>query len=222
MALWWKKYMDSEERELEEDLKRRKAEFEQQMAERKELDKYMRKQARKERLLSRPGGSFESKKKKAHYDWLGSLPPQAHMAYQQEQERRRQRKKKKKRPYLQRATVASPRRYTHDGKPIHQNQVGVSGAPQFMNLQQMGYHSPENLGFHRSRAQDMQFSPIEQRNLRNMQFQNAAIQQQAMRARASQPMFQAQREQARMLTELLRDADPAIRGQWLERLGGGR
>ncbi len=43
----------------------RRMEFKQQMKERKELDKYLRKQARKDRLFSRPKGSFKSKKKKA-------------------------------------------------------------------------------------------------------------------------------------------------------------
>ena len=91
MALWWKKYMDSEERDLEEDLKRRKAEFKQQMAEMKEMDKYERKKARKERLLSRPGGSFKSKKKKAHWAWLAELEqksPQAAAYYRYTQERK--------------------------------------------------------------------------------------------------------------------------------------
>ena len=83
--------MDSEERDLEEDLKRRKAEFKQQMAEMKEMDKYERKKARKERLLSRPGGSFKSKKKKAHWAWLAELEqksPQAAAYYRYTQERK--------------------------------------------------------------------------------------------------------------------------------------
>lgn len=139
----------------------RQMEFKQQMKERKELDKYMRKQARKERLLSRPGGSFKSKKKKAHWAWLAELEqksPQAAAYYRYTQERKgakkrwkSEQKRRRKAGAIQRSADESDgnrnRLYTHDGKPIRHTKVGMSGAPQFMSLASMGYKSPGQLGF---------------------------------------------------------------------------
>tara|TARA_R100000808_G_C2153787_1_gene164337 strand:+ start:142 stop:1281 length:1140 start_codon:yes stop_codon:yes gene_type:complete len=156
---WYDKYVDGTAvmggggMSPQQALNIRRMEFKQQMKERKELDKYLRKQARKDRLFSRPKGSFKSKKKKAHWAWLADLEqksPQVAAYYAHLEQQRRWSKKKKKRPYLQRSQAASPSneaRYTHDGKPILHSKVGMSGAPQFASLASMGYKSPAQMGF---------------------------------------------------------------------------
>lgn len=98
----------------------RKMEFEQQMEEQKERDKYIQKMERRERRRNRKSISKR-------------MGPQ------------KKRKRPKPAPYIQRSPVGGGNRnklYTWDGKPIRQQQVGMSGAPQFQNLAQMGYMHP--------------------------------------------------------------------------------
>lgn len=100
----------------------RKMEFEQQMKEQKERDKYIQKMERRERRRNRkPISKRMGPKKRASA--------------------------RVKRPWKNTDAVAPPPMYTYDGKPIRHHQVGMSGAPQFQNLAQMGFQSPQQMGF---------------------------------------------------------------------------
>lgn len=163
----------------EEALEIRRMEFEQQMAERKATDKYDRKMARKERIRNRPRGSFKSKRKRAHWNWLADLEqrsPQAAAYYRYTQQRKgaqsrwkAAQKRRRRSRGLQRSAVAAPRRYTHDGKPIRHTKVGMSGAPQFMNLSQAGYGTPSQMGVTPSWGPNYSQSKILQRLAINRQ-----------------------------------------------------
>lgn len=186
---WYDKYVDGTASmggggmSPQQALNIRQMEFKQQMEERKELDKYMRKQARKERIRNRPRGSFKSKKKKAHWAWLAELEqksPQAAAYYRYTQERKgaqkrwkSEQKRRRRAGALQRSAVGDLKKaqwiakmggpHAARHKEYHPAsmtpvQVGKSGAPQFMSLASMGYKSPAQLGFQTFRPQSYKYS----------------------------------------------------------------
>lgn len=138
----------------EEALEIRRMEFAQRMAERKATDKYDRKQARRDRIRNRPRGSFKSKKRRAHWNWLADLEqrsPQAAAYYRHTRQRKGAQRRwksaqRQNRGYRQRSPVGGRNRsrlYTPEGKPKKYSRTGMTGgAPNFQSIFGTGYSTP--------------------------------------------------------------------------------